>query len=99
MKSPFWTVAAFIGLVKSQTSPVPQPLTPSSVVVVGGGGGGTASGTVFSSTTAPTGGVDANAPMCGRGFTYCGYILRDHQSLSLPPHSPLPPLSAIFANK
>ncbi|KAK4462150.1 hypothetical protein QBC42DRAFT_286816 [Cladorrhinum samala] len=79
MKSPFWTVAAFIGLVKSQTSPVPQPLTPSSVVVVGGGGGGTASGTVFSSTTAPTGGVDANAPMCGRGFTYCGYILRDHQ--------------------
>lgn len=27
------------------------------------------------------------APICGKGFTYCGYILRDHQSTL----TPLPP--------
>lgn len=34
------------------------------------------------------------APICGKGFTYCGYILRDHQSLPplKPPNPPNPRL-------
>ncbi|KAK4203767.1 hypothetical protein QBC40DRAFT_315454, partial [Triangularia verruculosa] len=48
-----------------------------------------ATGTVWSSTSAPTaapassggggGGDTGQGAVCGRGFTYCGYILRDHQ--------------------
>ncbi|KAK4230377.1 hypothetical protein QBC38DRAFT_440996 [Podospora fimiseda] len=65
-------LSTFIGLVLSQTpSSSPQSWTPSSPAAT--------SGTVFSSTGAPTASADDNAPMCGRGFTYCGYILRDHQ--------------------
>ncbi|KAK0739282.1 hypothetical protein B0T21DRAFT_362308 [Apiosordaria backusii] len=46
-------------------------------------------GTVWSSTSAPTsapaasggGGNAGLGAVCGRGFTYCGYILRDHQGI------------------
>jgi len=47
------------------------------------------------SAVLPAGTGNNGAPICGQGYTYCGYILRDHQSswpLSpFPLHSPLPP--------
>ncbi|KAK4164932.1 hypothetical protein QBC43DRAFT_369657 [Cladorrhinum sp. PSN259] len=65
-------VTALVGLATSQsTTSSVQTVTPSSPAA--------ASGTVYSSTGAPTGAVSDSSPMCGRGFTYCGYILRDHQ--------------------
>ncbi|KAK3997500.1 hypothetical protein QBC44DRAFT_354529 [Cladorrhinum sp. PSN332] len=70
--APLTVASTLLVLVASQTaSPSAQPVTPSSPAV--------ASGTIYSSTSAPTGAVGDNEPMCGRGFTYCGYILRDHQ--------------------
>ncbi|KAK4669800.1 uncharacterized protein QC763_206180 [Podospora pseudopauciseta] len=50
-----------------------------------------ATGTVWSSTSAPTsapaasggsGAATGQGAVCGKGFTYCGYILRDHQGFA-----------------
>lgn len=40
----------------------------------------------------PTATSKAEAPICGAGFTYCGYSLRDHQSKSFIFQLTLPPL-------
>ncbi|KAK4451922.1 hypothetical protein QBC34DRAFT_457675 [Podospora aff. communis PSN243] len=34
------------------------------------------------SAIAPVGTGNNGAPICGQGYTYCGYILRDHQSFA-----------------
>ncbi|KAK4039805.1 hypothetical protein C8A01DRAFT_36182 [Parachaetomium inaequale] len=36
--------------------------------------------TISSPASSPTSSPDPNAPVCGAGFTYCGYILRDHKN-------------------
>jgi hypothetical protein len=46
--------------------------------------------TISSPTSSPTASPDPNAPVCGAGFTYCGYILRDHKSMPLLLYHPLP---------
>lgn len=45
-------------------------------------GTGDTPGTISWTAAAPlgTGVVATGDAMCGQGFTYCGYILRDHQS-------------------
>ncbi|KAK1760440.1 hypothetical protein QBC47DRAFT_427675 [Echria macrotheca] len=66
MKTFTIAVVNLLGLVSAQGS---------------GTGGGSPSWTV--SAVTPTGtGANGATPMCGQGFTYCGYILRDHQNFN-----------------
>ncbi|KAK4193029.1 hypothetical protein QBC35DRAFT_547175 [Podospora australis] len=77
------SAAAFSGLAAAQsTGPVVSAFTPgaqsSSPAVWTSPATSTAA--FVSSSGAPSGAPDANAALCGHGFTYCGYILRDHQN-------------------
>ncbi|KAK4177622.1 hypothetical protein QBC36DRAFT_371073 [Triangularia setosa] len=82
-------ILLFVTLSQAQDNtplPLPSPTSTTSVTVPWSSiptPPGT--GTVWSSTSAPTPVPDASGGgggVCGRGFTYCGYILRDHQGFA-----------------
>ncbi|KAK3327492.1 hypothetical protein B0T19DRAFT_441469 [Cercophora scortea] len=74
--------AAVFGLAAAQTSSfitVTEFAHPSSVTFYSASAP-VATGSWPVAAPAPSSGAAGNSAICGQGFTYCGYILRDHQN-------------------
>ncbi|KAH8898562.1 hypothetical protein GQ53DRAFT_817823 [Thozetella sp. PMI_491] len=65
------TVTVTASAVAANPPPLGSPVA--SVPIV-------ASATAPAAPPAATGGSSSSAAVCGQGYTYCGYILRDHQN-------------------